>query len=219
MTKFGEVLLSLGAAALAGCASASSSPEYDALIIGGVVYDGTGAAGVDADVAIKGDRIAAIGDLEDATAETVIDASGLAVAPGFINMLSWAVDDLIEDGRSLGDIRQGVTLEVFGEGVSMGPMTDAMKAEAEARQSDIKFDIEWTTLGEYLEFLERKGVSPNVASFVGATTARIHEVGYDNRPATADQLDRMQALVRGAMGEGALGVGIDLEDSIEIRQA
>ena len=210
MTKFGEVLLSLGAAALAGCASASSSPEYDALIIGGVVYDGTGAAGVDADVAIKGDRIAAIGDLEDATAETVIDASGLAVAPGFINMLSWAVDDLIEDGRSLGDIRQGVTLEVFGEGVSMGPMTDAMKAEAEARQSDIKFDIEWTTLGEYLEFLERKGVSPNVASFVGATTARIHEVGYDNRPATTDELDHMQALVRDAMREGALGVGSSL---------
>jgi len=210
MTKLGEVLLLLGAAALAGCASASSSTEYDALILGGVVYDGTGAAGIAADVAIKGDRIAAVGDLEDATAETVIDAFGLAVAPGFINMLSWAVDDLIEDGRSLGDIRQGVTLEVFGEGVSMGPMSAAMKAEAEARQSDIKFDIEWTTLGEYLEFLERKGVSPNVASFIGATTARIHEVGYDNRPATTDELNRMQALVRDAMREGALGVGSSL---------
>ncbi len=210
MRNPGAVLCLLAAALLVGCARAPSSSEYDALVLGGTVYDGTGAPGVAADIAIKGDKIAAIGDLENAAAETVIDASGLAVAPGFINMLSWAVDDLIEDGRSLGDIRQGVTLEVFGEGVSMGPLTQEMKAEEEARQADIKFDIEWTTLGEYLEFLERKGVSPNVASFIGATTARIHEVGYDNRPATAEELGRMQTLVRDAMREGALGVGSSL---------
>ncbi|MFZ5617958.1 MAG: N-acyl-D-amino-acid deacylase family protein, partial [Pseudomonadota bacterium] len=182
----------------------------DAIIRGGTVYDGTGGPGFAADVAIEGDRIAAVGDLKKARAGNEIDASGKAVAPGFINMLSWAVDDLIEDGRSLGDLRQGVTLEVFGEGVSWGPLNESMKAEFKDRQSDIKYDIEWTTLGEYLDFLERKGVSPNIASFVGATSVRIHEVGYDNRQATDEELARMQELVREAMREGALGVGSSL---------
>lgn len=197
-------------AALALLAGCSAPQEYDAIIRGGTVYDGTGAPGVLADVGIEGDRIAAVGDLKSARADKVIDASGKAVAPGFVNMLSWAVDDLIEDGRSLGDIRQGVTLEVFGEGVSWGPLNDGMKADFKKRQSDIVYDIEWTTLGEYLDFLEKKGVSPNVASFVGATSARIHEIGYDNRAATSEELARMQDLVREAMREGALGVGSSL---------
>ena len=197
----------LGVTLLAGCGSPHS---YDAIIRGGTVYDGTGAPGVVADVAIAGDRIAAIGDLKDARADKVIDASGKAVSPGFINMLSWAVDDLIADGRSLGDISQGVTLEVFGEGMSWGPLNDDMKKGLKERQGDFKYDIEWTTLGEYLDYLERKGVSPNVASFIGATSARIHEVGFDNRAADAEELARMQDLVRDAMKEGAMGVGSSL---------
>lgn len=197
-------------AALALSAACGAPKEYDAIIRGGTVIDGTGAPGFPADVAIDGDRIAAIGDLRKARAEKVIDATGMTVAPGFINMLSWAVDDLIHDGRSMGDLRQGVTLEVFGEGVSWGPLNDAMKAEFKERQSNIKYDIEWTTLGEYLDYLEKRGVSTNVASFVGATSVRIHEVGYDNRPATPEELARMQELVRAAMREGALGVGSSL---------
>lgn len=192
---------------LAGC---SGGESYDSIIRGGTVYDGTGSPGVLADVAIEGDRIAAIGNLGNAKADKIVDASGMAVAPGFINMLSWAVDDLIADGRSMGDIRQGVTLEVFGEGVSWGPLNDEMKKEFVERQADLKYHIEWTTLGEYLDYLERRGVSPNVASFIGATSARIHEVGYDNRPATAEELQRMQDLVREAMREGAMGVGSSL---------
>lgn len=188
----------------------SAAERYDVIIRGGVVYDGSGAPGVAADVAIEGDRIAAVGDFDDATAETVIDAEGRAVTPGFINMLSWAVEDLIHDGRSKADIHQGVTLEVFGEGVSYGPWSEEIKEAAKKRQSDIQYDIEWTTLGEYLEFLERKGVSPNVASFVGATTLRVYEVGYDNRPATPEELTRMQEHVRQAMREGAMGVGSSL---------
>ncbi len=197
-------LLSL---ALAACASA---PAYDAIIRGGTVYDGTGAAGVAGDVAILGDRIAAVGDLGRAKAATEIDASGKAVAPGFINVLSWATETLIEDGRGESDLLQGVTLEVFGEGWSMGPLTEPMRAESIKRQGDIKFDIPWTTLGDYLEHLEKRGVSPNVASFVGATTVRIHELGYEDRAPDAEELARMQELVRVAMGEGALGVGSSL---------
>lgn len=192
---------------LAGCGGAET---YDAIIRGGVVYDGTGAPGVIADVAIEGDRIAAIGDLGKARADKIIDASGMAVAPGFINMLSWATESLIEDGRGESDLRQGVTLEVFGEGSSMGPLTDAMKEESLKQQGDIKYPIEWTSLGDYLDFLEKKGVSPNVASYVGATTLRVHEVGYEDRPPTAEELERMQDLVREAMREGALGVGSSL---------
>ena len=201
-------------AALAGLLLALGAPvtaqQYDILIEDGTVYDGQGGKPFVADVAIDGDRIAAIGDLDGATAARVIDAEGLAVSPGFINMLSWATQSLIEDGRSQSDIRQGVTLEVFGEGWSMGPLTPEMKAQMEKEQGDIKFDVTWTTLGDYLEFLEKKGVSTNVASFVGATTLRVHEVGRDNTKATPEQIAGMQELVRQAMREGALGVGSSL---------
>ena len=186
-------------------------PAYDVIIRGGTVYDGLGGPGIVADVAIAGDTIAAVGDLgEDGEAEVEIDAAGLAVSPGFINVLSWANESLLEDGRSQSDIRQGVTLEVFGEGWSMGPWSDSMKAVELESQGDLTFDIEWTTLGEYLEHLERRGVSPNVASFVGAATVRIHELGHANRAPTADELGRMRGLVDEAMREGALGVGSSL---------
>ena len=204
---FRSILAAAAAAALAACATA---PSYDAIIRGGTVYDGMGAPGVIADVAIKGDRIAAVGDLGEATAETVIDAQGRAVAPGFVNVLSWATETLIEDGRGQSDLLQGVTLEVFGEGWSMGPLTDAMRAERLKQQGDIRFDIPWTSLGDYLDHLEARGVSPNIASFVGATTVRIHELGYEDRAPKADELARMQDLVREAMREGALGVGASL---------
>lgn len=191
----------------------SCAPEpvtYDTVIRGGTVYDGSGAPGYVADVAIEADRIVAVGDLSTAKGEAEIDATGKAVAPGFINMLSWATESLIVDGRGQSDIRQGVTLEVFGEGVSMGPLNATMKDEWKAQQGDIQFDIDWTTLGEYLEYLERRGVSPNVASFVGATTIRMHELGYEDRTPDEAELARMKALVAGAMEEGALGVGSSL---------
>ncbi len=181
----------------------------DVVIRGGTIYDGSGGAPFAGDVAIDGDAIGAVGRVDGRGARE-IDARGLAVAPGFINMLSWATASLIADGRSQSDIRQGVTLEVMGEGWSMGPYTEAMKKDAQERQGDIKFEITWTTLAEYLTFLERRGICCNVASFVGATTMRIHEVGYDDRPPTAEELARMQALVRDAMWEGALGVGSSL---------
>ncbi len=184
--------------------------RYDLIIDNGVVYDGSGAAPVHAGIAITGDRIVAMGDLQGAVAERRLDAGGLAVAPGFINMLSWATETLIEDGRGLSDIAQGVTLEVFGEGWSMGPLTEAMKEEDRQRQTDIRYDIEWTTLGEYLEFLERRGVSPNVASFVGATTLRIKHIGYEDRAPTPAELQGMRDDVALAMEEGAMGVGSSL---------
>ena len=188
----------------------TSSPDHDLILRNGTIVDGIGAPGYLGDLAIDGDRITAVGDLGDLRGVPEVDVSGLAVAPGFINMLSWAGDALMEDGRSQGDIRQGVTLEVFGEGVSGGPLTDQMKNLVVTSQGDIKFDVEWTTLGEYLEHLEAKGVSPNVASFVGATTLRVHEVGYEDRPPTEDELDRMRRLVRQAMEEGAVGLGSSL---------
>ena len=195
---------------LASCSESEQPAQYDVLILDGTIYDGSGGAPYVADLAISGDRIAAIGELDDATAGTVINAEGMAVSPGFINMLSWATETLIVNGEGLSDLKQGVTLEVFGEGWSYGPWSDAMKAETIERQTDFKFDIEWTTLGEYLEFLENKGVAMNVASFVGATTLRIHEIGYDDRLATDEELARMQDLAREAMREGALGVGSSL---------
>jgi N-acyl-D-amino-acid deacylase len=203
---------SLLALALAGCASTPAArtavERYDLVIRNGVVYDGSGAAGQRVDVAVRGDRIAALlpaGKQVEAT--RTVDAHGHAVAPGFINMLSWAPESLIADGRGISDTKQGVTLEVFGEGWSMGPYNDKMKVDALKQQGDIKYAIEWTTLGEYLDYLEKRGITPNVASFVGATTVRIHELGEgDVKPDTA-QLARMQHLVRQAMGEGALGVG------------
>jgi N-acyl-D-amino-acid deacylase len=187
----------------------SEPPHFSLIIEDGTVYDGHGGEPFTANVGIKGDRIVKVGEFEG-TADQTINAEGLAVAPGFINMLSWATDSLIEDGKSQSDIRQGVTLEVMGEGVSYGPVNDTVRDELKAWQSDIKYDIEWNTLGEYLQYLEDKGVSTNVASFVGATTVRIHELGFEDRPPTSEELERMKALVRQAMEEGALGVGSSL---------
>jgi N-acyl-D-amino-acid deacylase len=187
-----------------------SAETYDVIIRGGTVYDGSGAEGVVADVAIRGDRVAVVGPLGNAQAKTSIDAKGLAVAPGFINMLSWATTSLLHDGRSQGDIRQGVTLEVFGEGWSMGPINERMKKDMIERQGDIKHDVPWTTLGEFLDHLVARGVSCNVASFVGATTVRIHVLGYEDRRATPAELDAMRQLVREAMRDGAMGVGSSL---------
>jgi N-acyl-D-amino-acid deacylase len=180
--------------------------EYDVLIRNGTLYDGLGGRPYEGDVALRGDAIAAVGSPGPVRGRQEIDAAGLAVAPGFINMLSWANESLIEDGRSQSNIRQGVTLEVLGEGRSMGPLNEAMKAEWTARQGRIRYDIEWTSLGEYLEFLVRRGVSTNVASFMGATTARIHVLGYEDRAPAGDELDRMRGLVRQAMEEGAVGL-------------
>jgi N-acyl-D-amino-acid deacylase len=180
------------------------------VIRNGLVYDGTGTKPFSGGVAVRGDSIVAVGDISAWRGKQEIDAKGMAIAPGFINMLSWATTSLLVDGRSQGDIRQGVTLEVMGEGWSMGPWSDGMKTLERRQQGNIKFPIEWTTLGEYLAFLEKRGVSCNVASFVGATTLRIHEIGYANRPPTAEELERMKALVRQAMEEGALGVGSSL---------
>lgn len=193
---------------LAACTSGDQ--RLDIIIRGGTVYDGLGGEPFVADIGISGDRIVALGTLADRRASTEVDATGLAVSPGFINMLSWANRSLIEDGRGMSDIKQGVTLEIMGEGSSMGPLNAAMKAEVLERQGDIRFDIQWTTLDEYLRFLTQKGVSPNVASYVGATTLRIHEVGYEDRRATPEELGRMQDLVRDAMRDGALGVGSSL---------
>ena len=188
-------------------AACATPQEYDIVIRNGTLYDGSGSAPFQGDLAIQGDTIAAIGSLGEARGRTEIDAEGLAVAPGFINMLSWATESLIEDGRSQSGIRQGVTLEVFGEGSSMGPLNESMKEEMLRQQGDIKFDIPWTTLSEYLQHLVDRGVSPNVASFVGATTVREHVIGYENRPPSPEELDEMRSLVREAMEQGALGVG------------
>lgn len=184
--------------------------HYDVIVENAKLYDGSGKVPVTGGLAILGDTIAAIGDLGDATAETMVDAKGMAVSPGFINMLSWATESLIEDGRSMSGIMQGVTLEVMGEGWSMGPINDKMKEEEKKSQGDIKYDISWTTLGEYLEFLVQKGVSTNVASFVGATTLRIHELGAEDRAPSVEELERMRDLTRQAMEEGALGVASSL---------
>ena len=193
-----------------GVLSAGAPEKYDVIIRRGAIYDGGGGKPFVGDVAIKADRVAKLGELGQATADVEIDAKGLAVAPGFINMLSWATESLLQDGRSQSDLRQGVTLEVFGEGWSMGPLNDAMRAEMIRMQGDVKFDVAWTTLAEFLEHLQRRGVSTNVASFVGATTVRIHVLGYADRPPNAAELERMKGLVRQAMQQGALGVGSSL---------
>ena len=201
------ILALLAALGMSGCGSA---PRYDVIIRNGTLYDGSSNPPVAADLAIAADTIAAIGELRGARTALEIDATGLAVAPGFINMLSWATESLLQDGRSQSDIRQGVTLEVMGEGNSMGPWSDSMKVIEKAQQGDIKYDIGWTTLGEYLDHLVERGISTNVASFVGATTVRVHELGYADRPPTKAELERMKQLVRQAMEEGALGVGSSL---------
>ena len=190
--------------------SAAPAADYDVLIRGGTIYDGSGSAPFVGDVAIRDDKIAYVGPHATGDAEKVVDASGQAVSPGFINMLSWAVETLIEDGRGLSDTRQGVTLEVFGEGDSMGPLTPEMKAKDRKRQGDIKYPIKWTTLGQYLNYMQHKGITPNIASFVGATTVRVHELGEKDVDPTPEQLERMRALVRSAMKDGALGVGSSL---------
>jgi len=187
---------------LAGC---MPRPTYDLVLRHGTVYDGTGSEGVVEDVAIQGDSIVALGDLGRSRGREEINATGLAIAPGFINMLSHSEESLIEDPRSQSEIRQGVTLEVFGE-VSMGPLNQTMRNEWLEQQGDIKYNITWTTLGGYFDFLEKRGFTPNVASFVGAPTVREHELGQVNRPPTSAELDRMKGLVQQAMEEGAMGV-------------
>jgi N-acyl-D-amino-acid deacylase len=184
--------------------------DYDVIIRGGMVYDGSGGAALVGDVAWAGDTIRAIGDLSRDKGRIEVQAKGLAVAPGFINILSWANESLIEDGRSQSDIRQGVTLEIMGEGESMGPLNAAMKRDMVDQQGDIKYKVEWTTLREYLDYIVKRGVSCNVASFVGATSVRIHEIGYADRPPTKEELERMRQHVRKAMREGALGVASSL---------
>ena len=189
---------------------ARQPPAFDILIRGGTVYDGTGAPGRRADVGVRGDRITRIGDLSGSSATSVVDASGLAVAPGFINMLSWSTESMLVDGRSQGELREGVTTQIFGEGSSMGPWTAEMKRRALEQMGDLKYDITWTTLSEYLRTLESRGVSQNVASFIGATTIREYVIGLEDRKPTAEQLDQMRALVRQEMEAGALGIGSSL---------
>jgi N-acyl-D-amino-acid deacylase len=201
MKKLAFILVGLTGLSV-GCARAF---QYDVVIRHGTVYDGRGAAGVVEDVAINGDRIAAIGTLGNARGRQEIDATGFAVAPGFIDMLNHSETSLMADGRSQGGIRQGVTLAVFGES-SIGPLSDRMKAELKRRQGDIQFDITWTTLAEGLDALAAKGIATNIASFVSASTIRASEIGYDNRPPTPEELDRMRADVRRAMKEGAMGL-------------
>jgi N-acyl-D-amino-acid deacylase len=185
--------------------------DFDVLIRGGSVYDGSGNPPRRADVGIKGDRIAAVGDLAKAAAKIVVNANDLAVAPGFINMLSWSTDSLLADGRGQSEVRQGVTTQIMGEGWSWGPVNSAIKKRMKAEQTDIKYDIDWTTLSDYLYFLQRKGISQNVASFLGATTVREYVLGLDNKKPTADQLEQMRQLVAQEMRDGALGIATALE--------
>jgi N-acyl-D-amino-acid deacylase len=215
MTAVSRALFFPGLIAMlvAGCVTRrepSTAMTYDLILRHGTLYDGEGGAAYVGDVAIHRDAIVAVGELSAMRGRREIDATGLAVAPGFINMLSWATESLLQDGRSQSDIRQGVTLEVMGEGESMGPLTDPMRKDLLSQQADLKYAIKWKTLGGYLDHLVQRGVSCNVASFVGATTVRIHEVGYANRPPTPSELERMKQLVREAMEEGAMGVASSL---------
>jgi N-acyl-D-amino-acid deacylase len=207
--KAGLFLAFLLAALTASC-QRSTTPVYDILIAGGEVYDGSGNAPIKADVAISGGMIARIGQIDRSQARRIIDVPGQAVAPGFINMLSWSTESLIADGNSQGEVRQGVTTQIMGEGDSMGPLTPAMKKRILKEQNDIKYPIEWTTLAEYLAYLEKKGVSQNVASFLGATTLREYAIGLEDKPATPDQLELMRTLVRQEMEAGALGIASSL---------
>lgn len=190
--------------------SCQKPESYQLILRNAFILDGSGTPGYTGDIGINGDTIAALGNLKKNQAEKEIDLGGLAIAPGFINMLSWANESLIEDGRSMSDIKQGVTLEVFGEGWSGGPLNEEMKAKLQKEQGDIKYPVEWNSFGGFLEFLEKKGVACNIASFVGATSVRVHEVGYENRAPTPAELENMKALVRQAMEEGAVGLGASL---------
>jgi len=183
---------------------------FDVVILGGTVYDGTGGEPRRVDVGIRGDRIEAVGDLSKAPASRRVDAKGLAVAPGFINMLSWSTESLIVDGKSQSELRQGITTQIFGEGFSMGPLNDRLRAFLKSQQTDFKYDMPWTTLREYLLFLQNRGISQNVASYIGATTLRAYVIGFDKRPPTSEELDQMRALVRREMEDGALGIGSSL---------
>lgn len=213
MPRFTPTLLAF-TLALAACTTARSAdalPRYDLVIRNGVVYDGSGSSPQRVDLAVRDGRIVELLPAgKAALAGKEIDAGGKAVAPGFINVLSWATESLIVDGRGVSDTKQGVTLEIFGEGWSMGPVNERMKADALKQQADIRYDIPWTTLGGYLEHLQQRGVTPNVASFIGTATVRIHELGEDDVKPTPEQLSRMQDVVRQAMREGALGVGSSL---------
>jgi N-acyl-D-amino-acid deacylase len=190
--------------------AASDPSAFDVIIKGGTIYDGSGAEAKRADIAISGDRIAGVGNFPATSAKTVVDVTGLAVAPGFINMLSWSNESLLQDGRSQSEIRQGVTTEIMGEGESMGPWNDRMKQRNLAQQKDIKYEIKWTTLAEYLRYLQARGVSCNVASFVGATTIRANVIGLEDKAPTPAQLEQMRELVRKEMEAGALGIGTSL---------
>lgn len=188
-------------------------PDFDLVLQNGTLYDGSGETPYQGDLAIKGDMIAAIGAPNTLSGETTLDVSRLAVAPGFINMLSWSVESLIEDGRSQSEIRQGVTLEVMGEGTSMGPLNEEMRTKGTRGilgNKEIQYEIEWSTLGEYLEFLEKRGVSTNITSFVGSSTLRVNAIGYEDRPATEAEMKQMKALVQQAMEEGAVGMSAAL---------
>jgi N-acyl-D-amino-acid deacylase len=189
---------------------APPAPPYDVVIRGGLVIDGSGGPGRRADVAIAGGRVAAVGDLAGVEATTTVDARDRVVAPGFINMLSWSTESLLVDGRSIGELKQGVTTQVMGEGSSMGPLSPGMKARMRASQTLLRYDITWTTLAEYLADLERRGVSQNVASFIGAATIREHVIGLDDRRPTARELREMRRLVEDEMRAGALGIGTSL---------
>jgi N-acyl-D-amino-acid deacylase len=205
-----RVLLAPLALLLASCATVPQAPGYDLVIRGGTIVDGSGGAPFVGDVAVRGDRIVAVGAQLPGTARRTIDATGLTVSPGFVNMLSWATESLIEDGAGESDIRQGVTLEVMGEGNSMGPYNETMVRLETERQGDIKYPIDWRTLGQYLAKMERRGIAPNIASFVGATTVRVHALGEGDVDPTPVQLADMQNIVRFAMNEGAMGVGSSL---------
>src|SRR2546429_3823784 len=194
---------------LLGCAVVRAQ-DFDVIIRNGAVYDGSGGEAQHVDLAIKGDRIAGLGDFSKASAKTIVNANGLAVAPGFINMLSWSTESLIQDGRSQSELRQGVTTEIMGEGWSMGPLNERMKKRVVKEQADIKYEIKWNTLAEYLKYLEKRGISCNVASFLGATTVREYVIGLEDKQPTSEQLDQMRELVRKEMEAGALGIGTSL---------
>ena len=201
------IFLSLG---LMMCSVAWADGEFDAVIKNGTVYDGTGVEGKQVDLAIRGDRIAGLGDFKNAKAKNIIDARGLAVAPGFINMLSWSTESLIQDGRSQSELRQGVTTEIMGEGESMGPVNDRIREYILRSQTDVKYEIKWNTLAEYLKYLESRGISCNVASFLGATTVREYVIGFEDKAPTPEQMEQMRGLVRQEMEAGALGIGTSL---------
>jgi len=207
MSRIYVLFLGLG---LMTCSIVWADQEFDAVIKNGTVYDGTGAEGKRVDVAIRGDRIVGLGDFKNAKAKNIIDARGLAVAPGFINMLSWSNESLIQDGRSQSELRQGVTTEIMGEGESMGPVNDRVREHMLRSQTDVKYEIKWNTLAEYLKFIESRGISCNVASFLGATTVREYVIGFEDKPPTPEQMEQMRQLVRQEMEAGALGIGTSL---------